>query len=368
MRKSFERNLDAYKPMAQDQAAGGLSTEDQAELDRVIAYHVQRTADTQDTSVDTQKQVFDFQVEKQKIMNRLNAEIHALDHPEDTVQEPLIQNNTKVIRFFHEKFIRGLNPSKREIELSWGEIITDAGWGLFYRLDPTRVPRNYRKRYLIEIAKQQLLHLLDLQILHHETSREIHPRHFSAYQQTLQAVEEGSRETKGGMIAERMVRNFFFQLMLDHELDIQVVPADVHQDIEFKIDFIIRRKRRMRGVGVETHPDQPGSDEKTIGIQFTMNNRPGNLIYKQGAIDQSLKQLRSDDVDMEQHVDDLLLISLPTSEVFIAYDRWKANRTPGGPEKLWPPHVKELLFREALKGIFSPEEIDERWKRITKAN
>jgi len=161
-----------------------------------------------------------------------------------------------------------------------------------------------------------------------------------------------------GLIAESMVQNFFQKLTFDFDVNFQVIPADIHQDIHQKIDFIIRRKSYSRGVGVAE------KEAGEIGVQFTTAESWQKIQYKERQLDRARKILR----EKGGEIDDYVLVSVPLKKTREIYQKWQKNKMPGGPDKLWDQSTKELIFKKVLEGILTKEEIEKQWEIIKRSN
>jgi hypothetical protein len=238
--------------------------------------------------------------------------------------------------------------------------MVDGNWNVNYKLNHESVPRTVQKRFVVEQARRKLQDLLDLQISTTEsTSNRFDYKMRSAYEGLRQSHLEGREGI--GQIAERMVRTYLEKLTYNSpDLDFSIERSDAHQDVEEKIDFLIHRKIRNRGVRVEVPNGK--HDE---GIQFTVNDRPEIQEHKR----QQINRVR-EEVKKQEHIDDIVLVTMPSHEFADAYRAWVQHKTPGGPEQMWDGQTKEHIFRGVLQGFLSPEELDDHWRYIqsTEAN
>lgn len=141
------------------------------------------------------------------------------------------------------------------------------------------------------------------------------------------------------------MKGFLKKLSIDTDADFEIVDADVYQDVENKIDFIIHRKSRPHVRGANVVESDTKSD---IGIQLT--TALGKVPEKERQIKRSKKNLKE--------VDDLVLVVLPAYDASLLYKKWKENKAPGGPEKRWSKSTQERIFRGVMDSIFTQEEID----------
>ena len=67
-------------------------------------------------------------------------------------------------------------------------------------------------------------------------------------------MEFGSEQQ--GIIAEKMVKNFLKKLSMDTDADFEIIDADVYQDVEQKVDFIIHRKNKDKNKGAKVQESE----------------------------------------------------------------------------------------------------------------
>jgi len=139
---------------------------------------------------------------------------------------------------------------------------------------------------MVEMARKQLRRLLDEQIIADEsTSRKTHEWKQEAYKARGRELDE----THGGLIAEKMVRNMLKKLSIDFGADFVIEDSNIYYDVEKKIDFIIHRRSRRRGVNVKA-----SKAFRDIGVQFTTNASEKNQDRKQTQIDRVKSQFGSE--------------------------------------------------------------------------
>lgn len=360
MRKEFLRNIEGGKatetaPDAaikgyRDLAKTSLETNEaevlEADLDQRIAF----AALARKTPESTQRAVYELQIQKQKIMQDLKADLQRLDHPDGKTPERAPGFRTIVCE--DGGYFR---PGKQRTEVTLGEIMTGASWSIDFNLDPQSVPRDVRKRFIVERAKHRIQDLLDRQIITEEsTSRLTHEWKQDAYLAIKENKEQGLDQKRAGLLAEKMVKNLLLATMYDFPVDYSIVEADVYQDVEQKIDFIVRVNTQQRGVGVEK--DTRKAEVK--GIQFTIQSSQEALHKKEVQIERARRQLG-------EGINDVVLVHIPLNHVSDMYEEWlRLKRPAGGPEKLWSGQTKERIFRGIMQGILSPEQIDDHLARF----
>ncbi|MBI3633053.1 MAG: hypothetical protein HY226_02060, partial [Candidatus Vogelbacteria bacterium] len=340
MKETFRKNLDVYGKLASEK----LKHEDK-ELKRVINWHINDAAKNGSSNVLTQLEIFELQTKKQKIIADLKSEIKNLENskykPEKTPEQ-------REVTFKNNQYYTtsGLGEIS---SITQGEILTDLEWGISYYLDPEIIPRSLRKRYLIEKAKHELYNLLTKQITKDAIgNRDTDSYKKQAYGKILERTE--GRAMPPGILGETIVKNLLKKAIFDNNLDIEIVDADAQQDVEAKIDFIIQRKKNVRGVKVETN------ETERIGIQFTTN--PGAILHKE----QQIKRVK-ERVKKEEKVIDILLVTIPLEVVLESHYKWKeTGMPPGGPDKLLSVQNKKTIFFSLLHGIIPAEEINRKWQ------
>lgn len=298
-----------------------------------------------------QKTIAELQAKKAEVMARLKRGIAGLESGETKEKD----NQEKKIIYQEGKFYLD-EPGMDAAEVSLGEILTDGEWGINYYLDPDSVPRNTRKKYLVERAKGELCSHLNKQIIIDEIEFEGSNdwKKKLTYKKILDDKESGRDFEVGGLIAEKMVQNFLKKISYDHDVQFEIIRADVYQDVEQKVDFIIRRKSRLKGVGVEEI--EKGDN---IGVQFTTNIDPEVLRYKRKQIKWAESHLKDED-----NLEGLVLVRIPIENTRGLYEKWKKDKKPGGPDKLWDAGLKERIFKQTLQGILTDDEIKLNWEKV----
>lgn len=284
--------------------------EELGDLSKVVDWHLDKAAEKYKNSSEVQRKIYDLQKEKQKIMERLKSDLACLDNPECDFER---QEGERQTGFDSEtKTFDYYDDLSQDQTATFGEILTDMDLGVNYHLDKKSVPRTMLKKYLIERAKKELFRVLNLQII--EGGDKVNPmaalrwKYKTPYSkiQNLKIEHQATR----GFIAEVLVENFLKQLSIDNDLPFEIKEADVSQDVEQKIDFIICRKEKQRGVGAEAD-----EAKKSIGIQFTVLKRKRSHKIKQ--VDEAKKALIAEG----GHIQDIILVSVPLKAINGIYNR-----------------------------------------------
>lgn len=361
MRPRFELDLRGLGTVAKiEHAQSKISSEGMspemakeiADLPIVLNWHLEKAAEKQHTNLDVQKEIYNIQKKKQEIMDRLKQQLSCVDDPlcemEKMPDERMAQFDEK-----NSQFKYGNSYGKERVAL-FGELMTDIDWEVLYVLDKS-TPHLLRKKYLIERAKHDLRKLLDSQITRSEVGGDIaHEYKQHAYRELEKERKKGILNESCGHYAELVVKNFLKELSIDKDLPFEIVEGDVFQDVDLKIDFIIRRKERLRGVRVET-----SEKAENVGIQFTTNVR--DVEWKKKQVEKSRKRLR----DLGDHVQDIVLVVYPFERPWAMKNRWiNEGKCAGGPDKYMSGGDAKALFYALLKDVLETAEIEDSWKKI----
>jgi hypothetical protein len=355
MEKRFEARLDQFNEMAKDQLRDDLSPEEEQKLSVAWDYNIETASRRAQTSAETQQAIYNYQLVKQKLMQQMKERITELDNPD---AKPEWAEDAYLVTEQEGKLLC-LDDEGEPRNITVGDILTDGEWGIHYNLDEKSVPRNIRKSYIIETAKQQLRHYLDQQIYLNEAgSANTYEMTREAYEASMES-SQADDERRGGIIVERMVRIFLKKMAINHDTDYEIEESNLFLDINRKIDFIIQRRSHFRGVTVEQSDDH---NLDHLGVQFTINQSPEKLDLKRRQLDRMREKMAR-----EHFVEDIALVQLAprvSGEVLDVYSQWYENKSPGGPDKMWGNETKEKIFRGLLDGMFTPEEIASQWGKV----
>ena len=303
------------------------------------------------------KNMLAAQEKKQALMEDLQERFRAYDS--NNCSEPL--PSERVITY-EDGNCYWENETHERVTVTLGELISDSEWsGLNngYYLDPESVPRDIYRRYYLELTKQKLFELFDLQ----ESMETYYDKNVPLEARWAAATAKGQIEKNRpdstlpeGLRAEKMVKNLLWKAGFDCDADFKIVPATHLDDYEKKIDFIVRRKKYNRGVGVEDI-----EEENIYGIQFTTSTNPNELKKKNRTISKAKKQFIEKGV-----IDDIVLVQIPLKTSEKVYKDWVTNgKPPGGPDKLWDDATKKKILKGVFFGLMKPEEIEKTWQKMT---
>src|SRR3989344_4841694 len=316
MKEDFEKGLNMFHKIAKG-SAQNTTPREKAEINLEKDDQITEMADFLLSKKESQEEIYEIQKKKEKIVRKFKLALKSLD---DNKIEKL---------------------KKKEKEITLGELVTDGDWGIKYYLGET-IPRIVKKEFLLAKAKREILLLLNDQIIINELSSPTDELKKKAYR-GIESREENNLQP--GIIAERMVKNLIKKETIDKDIDFRIIEADVYQDVEEKIDFIIKRKNRNRGVGVQA--------SNVFGIQFTINTNEKVLERKKRQIRYAKYQAR------QEGIGDIILVNIPINDVMKVYNEWQEKKSSGGPDKLWKIETKKKIFKNVLKGILSEEEINQ---------
>lgn len=343
MRHNFEKNLKTYNEAVKE-SCRDLSKEGKEKSGAVKESLTSATAQESHTDKEAEIEIYTIQKQKLERLNKFKKFLEKTRTKDGGFEHAVMNKEGNIAGTVTQKdgefFVVSKDGTKQPITIS--EIMTDGEWGVEYTFDDSVNIHDIRSYYL-EALKSDLREKLDAQIIISEINNSwVDTRKKDAYQKIEERL--GKENHQEGVVAEKMVKNFLKKLSIDTDADFEIVDADVYQDVEQKIDFIIRRKavERNRGVGVE--------ESKDVGIQFT--TALGKSEHKERQIEKSKRNL-------EEDIDDIVLVSLPAYQASALYRVWSQNKKPGGPEKMWGSDVQETLFRGVMDKVLSPEEIDE---------
>lgn len=349
MRMRFEKDLQSFSELSKEEAANDKGSE-MNELSGVIDWHLKKAAERQHTDTETQQEIYAIQKKKQLIMKRLKEQLACLDNP-DCRNEGEKGDRPAKFDDLEDAFIYE-DDNNRKREATFGEITTDMDWDVYYNLDERSVPRPMAKKYLVERAKNNLKKLLDTQIIKSETKGDIsHKWRKEAYLTVFKERASGKEKKKAGFISEIMVKNLLKKMNIDADAPFQIKESDIFQDVEQKIDFIIHRKEKRRGVRV-----QENETIKDVGIQFSIN--PKAAEKKKEQVQKAKKELQKG----AGEIDDIVLVIFPIKIAAELREKWeKGGRLAGGPGKLLQRDMAKEIFANLTKNILSKEEIGDCW-------
>lgn len=313
--------------------------------------------------IKAQKEIFNMQVEKQKIMDQLHLELADLDNKEKPREK--LPNQKEISQKENAgEIVYAIEAGDKQEEMSLGEIMTDGEWGNDYFLNES-VPRNIRKQFIMEKNKRKLRYLYDLQIMRSESTNEsTHVYKREAYKRMKVDKErqrsEGEANSPEGIIAEKMVRNFLKRITFDYPVNFKITEADAFADMERKCDFFVETEKNKQGVKVKT-----GEEIKKIGIQYTTNKNAAEEKEKQIARAKRKMQNEAGAEKEKEAIEDIVLVVIPLDNIKRLFHEWqKEGQRSGGPDKLWDKKTKEQIFIGVMAKALSEKEARDIWSQI----
>ncbi|GEM_PF-4605600 len=289
---------------------------------------------------------------KREKMTHLHAALGNLDTGEPV--EEFRDESRRTVYFDEEnqRYFVEDDGVKRTVGL--GDIMSDYAWGIQYVPDGEMIEPAYRaiaKRILVNEARRDLEKIYNKELVTREPYRGMAMYPLSKIINKLKIeTKQKEREriiTNGsGFFAEVSIRELLSRVASNYNLDFVVSRANVQEDADFKYDFKIRIKRRIRGVSVDSR-----SSIKSVGFQLKTNvKRRGVTVgqYPKGK---------------QGEVDEVLILKAPGKDFVAALKMWLQNQEPsGGPEQFLSRDLKIRLLKEATKGLVEIE--DEEIERI----
>ncbi len=295
------------------------------------------------------REVIDLQEDKKMLVAELREKLRQIDAGESV--ESQNKKNLKVSLGEDGVMIAESSEGGR-YEVTEGQLLTDGVWGLGYELGPD-VKRNVRKAYVLGETRRIVGQALDRQIAVIESESNEDEKERKSYQAVLERMNEKKDifSWDDGHIAEQMVHSLVKKWIIDHNLPLEIIAADLYEDVTNKLDFVIKRKKESVGMAVEAE------DSPQVGIQFTLMHRQDAVEGKQKTIDLVLER----GMKGEFAVKDIFLVNMHPSYVKRAVNAWKKKKAPGGPDEKLELGAKTDLFEKICAPFLLPAEIEE-WK------
>ena len=249
MRESFLKNEDKLVTAGKNLAHGEVSAQEAREIEVLQMY-------------------------KAQIMDELHDDLAAIDAGEGNIRGQGRINRDVIYDAKHDSFFVDCEGKLGMATL--GDLIADAALGCEYTLPVNAVPRDKAKLYAIERSKMHLNQLLNRQLALQEydaamqEGHETRVKHFAQAQKELDAKEKGA-ETHAGKLFEQDIIHLLKEVQYDlPDMGISVQEANIVQDMDEKIDFVVQVEDRHRGVEVRETAAESKS-QSLFGIQFTIN-------------------------------------------------------------------------------------------------
>ena len=278
---------------------------------------------------------------KKDQMERLHRALRNLDNGE--LVEEFIDETRRVVYFDEKNQWYFLEKNGIRINIGIGDIVSDYAWDIKYIPDSGMIePTAYRtlaKRILTNETRRNLEKIHNYELARHAGFT------FTKFKERFLAANEHEKESllgEIGFIAEIIVRELLSRIGQNHNLDFAVSRVTIEEDREFKYDFKIQAKRRIRGIDVDGR-----SPNKSLGFDLKTRRR-----QKEVQIDRTKKGVRLE-------VDEIFILKVPGKDINNAFQQWfKAGELSGGPEQFLSPELKRSILKNVTKNLTEiPQEV-----------
>lgn len=295
---------------------------------------------------------FDYEAELNEFLDQEHIDLIGSEKIEE------IKNNTKEEKFeanigkevIYNKYKKSLSIDG--VETTAGEIIASRHFGnqinLPEKLDESFAGKQLRKKYFTLSERDAFTKKLNKELgdLLSEKNKRLDLFKSKAYTEIEKREDMESKQE--GAIAEKMMIGVIEMISVDRpDLQIEVRGANAFQDVEEKIDFIITTKKKRRSIGIEEKENKE-FDEKSFGIQFTINTSKGDFKKEQ------IQKAKDRGLD----VDDLLYVEVDKQMIHNALMTWEKKGKPiSGPWAELPQNTKNKALENLFKDILTEEQI-----------
>jgi hypothetical protein len=398
MKDSFRSNLKHTNSIAKK--ANELNKDSDSELDDVLRtvldFHKDDMLENENISFEAQEKIFVMQREKQLIMDWLKDSTKKIDDNEGI---DFFGEKSHKVSFENGDYLCG------SVKLTKGDLMSAIEWGIYYDLDDS-CDRSVRRKYLVECARNKISSLFDGQVSASEIPKydanmkarfislgvdgdygDWLDSRLSKYgdkrldYRSLSSAErdekkdvdkiaayrsfEGPENLKqDGVMAEKMLRSFFKKISYDNDdLNFSFKGADAYQDVNQKIDFILRRKNKLSAVSVD---DDYEIDDSKFGLQFTLQKDTSGKDNQLRIQNNKISRLSLDDTDdgILLEIEKLILVKGSGGGFKDAYTEWKDGEYAFGPERLMKQSFRKKVFFDVLSNVFKNDEVESEWRKV----
>jgi hypothetical protein len=255
------------------------------------------------------------------------------------------KDNKEVV---YDKYKKTFFVGKESVSL--GEIMSSLNMGEKYYLPETlenslagktlrkMIKEKYEQSFLSEKLNKELALILSKESQNKDLLKS------RAYKKISERSGEENESEQLGVIAEKLMQGVAEMISIDRpDLGISVFTSNAYQDVEEKIDFIVATKHKVRGANIETGD----FEEKTIGIQFTINTKKES--FKNEQIEKSKGRVMD--------IDDIVYVAIDGSLLKKAIYEWESKNKPvSGPWAELPKDIKKKTFEALFKSLISDEQ------------
>ena len=316
------------------------------------------------TKTQEQREIEALQTYKEQITDQLQEELRMISEKKGIIRGRGTLNREVMYDARHDSFLVNCEGALGSATL--GDLIADVSLGSEYTLPLDSVPVELAKQYVLARAKTRINQLYNRQVALQEKEKSeqkgklTRAGYFNEALKDLDAKEKGV-EIHAGKQFEQDAVHLLKQIQFDlPELGIEVEEVNVVQDMDEKIDFIVKIHEHHRGVQVEEDEKTIG-DDSVFGIQFTLKWKEEDLKTKQQKIDKSLAH------GIQTKVDDVLLVTVPVTcdEIKKAHEEWhKKGCLPGGPVRLYAQEVKLKILEKITERVGVKNIVGEQREKI----
>ena len=296
----------------------------------------------------------ELEIKKKEEMVKLHEALISLDAGEPVNE---FRDETRRVVYFDEEnkqyFIVGSNLRKN---IGIGDIISDYAWGIKYVPDGEMTEPAYRtiaKRILVNETRRDLEGIHNSELITkkpHRMGAALFTKMWPKIKESFEKEDAGDHgqqpaekllEQSIGFVIEVQVREFISRIGLNMNLDFIVSRSTVEEDVDYKYDFKMRGKHRIRGVDVQS------KNINSIGFQLKSRLR-------RGGVGVNIHSKRNGAV-----VDEILTLKVPGQEFRDVVKKWfKAGEPSGGPEQFLSPKLKGAILKAVTKKLTEiPQEV-----------
>ena len=272
--------------------------------------------------------------EKRNKMEQLHRALKNLDEGESV--EEFIDETRRVVSFDGAKQQYFVEENGAEKVIGVGDIVSDYAWGIKYLPDSRMIDatayRTLAKRILINEARR------DLEKIHDKEFTKQGGFSFSKFRERFLKTSKNNREVlmgEFGFIAEIIVREFLARISQNNNLDFVVSRATIKEDRDFKYDFKIRVKQRIRGIDINSK----------LAYKFLGINLKTIVKRKKVSIGKAAEGIK-------EEVDEIFILKVPAKDIRKAFRQWfEAGEPSRGPEQFLSPELKKAILKAVTEKL-----------------
>ncbi len=298
--------------------------------------------------------------EKVNIIGHLHQAIKNLDDGEPVNE--FKDEARRVVYYDEESEKYFVENSGERNYLGVGDIVSDYAWGIKYVPDGEMIEPAYRiiaKRILVNEARRDLEVLNDRELVGNGPAA----NHLPIVIEEKVVAEKGKKRmakigSNVGYIAEAAGRELLARVSINNDLDFAVLRSSLVEDFDYKYDFKLRLKKRLRGVKIEDGPEVVGNIHK-VGVQFTLTQARNKKMQQIEKGKEAIKKLLGGGLK-RLPVDEIILVMMPVyGQMVEIYNHWlELGKPSGGPEQFLSRDLKVKLLQEVTKGLVEIKDED----------